>query len=150
LLEYWKNPEENAAAFRGDYYFTGDLASRDSEGYLWFAGRADDLIISAGCRIGPIEVESVLLEHPAVMESAAVASPGPEGGTIVKAFVKLKPGVERSSAMARELQEHVKRIAAPHKFPREVEFVDELPKTANGKVRRSELREAEKARMRNG
>jgi acyl-coenzyme A synthetase/AMP-(fatty) acid ligase len=146
LLEYWKSPEENAAAFRGDYYFTGDLASRDSDGYLWFAGRADDLIISAGHRIGPIEVESVLLEHPAVMESAAVASPGPEGGTIVKAFVKLKPGVERNSALARELQEHVKRTAAPYKFPREIEFIDELPKTASGKVRRSELREAEKAR----
>lgn len=150
LLEYWKSPEENAAAFRGDYYFTGDLASRDSDGYLWFAGRADDLIISAGYRIGPIEIESVLLEHPAVMESAAVASSGLEGGTIVKAFVKLKSGVERSPAMARELQEHVKRIAASYKSPREVEFVDELPKTANGKVRRAELREAEKARVRNG
>jgi len=146
LLEYWKSPAENAAAFRGDYYFTGDLASRDSDGYLWFAGRAEDLIISAGHRIGPLEVESALLEHPAVMESAAVASPGLEGGTIVKAFVKLKPGVERGSALARELQEHVGRIAAPYKSPREVEFVDDLPKTASGKVRRGELREAEKAR----
>ncbi|MGH7913811.1 MAG: AMP-binding protein, partial [Candidatus Binataceae bacterium] len=149
LLEYWKNPEENAAAFRGDYYFTGDLASRDSDGYLWFAGRVDDLIISAGYRFGPVEVESALLEHPAVMESAAVASPDPERGAIVKAFVKLKPGVERSFAMARELQEHVKRVVAPYKLPREIEFIDELPRTASGKIRRSELREAEKTRVRN-
>jgi acyl-coenzyme A synthetase/AMP-(fatty) acid ligase len=150
LLEYWKNSEQNAAAFRGDYYFTGDLASRDSDGYLWFAGSADDLIISAGCRIGPVEVESVLREHPAVMESAVVASPGAEGATIVKAFVKLKPEVERSSAMVRELQEHVRRVAAPHKVPQAVEFVDDLPKTASGKIRRGALREAEKAHRRNG
>jgi acetyl-CoA synthetase/medium-chain acyl-CoA synthetase len=150
LLEYWKNPAENAAAFRGDYYFTGDLASRDSDGYLWFVGRADDLIISAGYRIGPVEVESALLEHPAVMESAAVASPDRERGAIVKAFVRLKPGVEPSFATARELQEHVKRVAAPYKFPREIEFVDQLPKTASGKVRRGELREAEKTRARGG
>ncbi len=150
MLEYWKNPPENAAAFRGDYYFTGDLAARDSDGYLWFAGRADDLIISAGCRIGPVEVESALLEHPAVMESAAVASPDPVRGAVVKAFVKLKPGVEPSFAMARELQEHVKRVAAPYKFPREVEFVEELPRTASGKIRRDALREAEKTRARAG
>lgn len=146
MLEYWKNPEGNAAAFRGDYYFTGDLAARDSDGYLWFAGRADDLIISAGYRIGPAEVESALLEHPAVMESAAVASPDPVRGAIVKAFVKLKPGVEPGFAMARELQEHVKRVAALYKVPREVEFVAELPRTASGKIRRGALREAEKAR----
>ncbi|HVB80463.1 MAG TPA: AMP-binding protein [Candidatus Binataceae bacterium] len=150
MLEYWKNPEENAAVFRGDYYFTGDLASRDSDGYLWFAGRADDLIISAGHRIGPFEVEGALLEHPAVTEAAAVASPDRERGTIVKAFVKLKPGVEPSFAMARELQEHVKRTAAPYKVPREIEFVDDLPKGAGGKIRRGELREAEKARARAG
>jgi acyl-coenzyme A synthetase/AMP-(fatty) acid ligase len=150
FLEYWKNPEENAAAFRGDYYFTGDLASRDRDGYLWFAGRADDLIISAGYRISPVEVESALAEHPAVMESAAVASPDPDCGAIVKAFVKLKPGVEGSLAMARELQEHVKRVAAPYKFPREIEFVDELPRTLSGKIRRAELRKAEEARVRAG
>ncbi len=143
LLEYWKDPEANAAAFRGDYYFTGDLAARDSGGYLWFAGRADELIISAGYRIGPCEVEHALLEHPAVMESAAVASPDRERGAIVKAFVKLKPGVEPSFATARELQEHVKRVAAPYKFPREIEFVAELPKTASGKIQRAELRKAE-------
>ena len=150
FLEYWKNPEENAAAFRGDYYLTGDQASRDADGYLWFVGRADDVIISAGYRIGPFEVESALLEHPAVMESAVVASPDADRGSIVKAFVKLKPGVEGSFAMARELQEHCKRITAPYKYPREIEFVDELPKTASGKIRRVELRKAEEARIRAG
>jgi acyl-coenzyme A synthetase/AMP-(fatty) acid ligase len=150
FMEYRKNPEENATAFRGDYYFTGDLASRDRDGYLWFAGRADDLIISAGYRISPLEVESALAEHSAVMESAAVASPDPDRGAIVKAFVRLKPGVEGSFAMARELQEHVKRAAAPYKFPREIEFVDELPRTPSGKIWRAELRKAEMARMRAG
>jgi acyl-coenzyme A synthetase/AMP-(fatty) acid ligase len=150
FLEYWKNPEENAAAFRGDYYFTGDLASRDRDGYLWFAGRADDLILSAGYRIGPFEVESALAEHPAVMESAAVASPDPNCGAIVKAFVKLKPGVEGSFAMVRELQEHVSRVAVPYKVPREIEFVDELPRTSSGKISRAELRKGEEARVRAG
>src|SRR5262249_17817756 len=109
FLEYWKNPEETAAVFQGDYYLTGDHATRDSDGYLWFVGRADDVIISAGYRIGPFEVESALLEHPHVLESAVVASPDPDRGTIVKAFVKLKPGVNAGEALARELQEHVKR-----------------------------------------
>lgn len=148
FLEYWKNPEDNAAAFRGDYYLTGDLAVRDSDGYLWFAGRADDLIVSAGYRIGPVEVENALLEHPAVMESAAIASPDAARGAIVKAFVKLKPGVEPVPALARELREHVTRVAAPYKSPREIEFVEELPKTAGGKIRRAELRELERTRAR--
>ena len=94
MLEYWKNPEENAAVFRGDYYLTGDKAYRDADGYLWFVGRADDVITSAGYRIGPFEVESALLEHPAVMESAVVASPDADRGSIVKAFVRLKPGAD--------------------------------------------------------
>ncbi|HZO81871.1 MAG TPA: AMP-binding protein [Candidatus Binataceae bacterium] len=148
FLEYWKNPEETAAAFRGDWYFTGDLARRDGDGYLWFVGRADDVIISAGYRIGPFEVESVLLEHPAVMESAVVASPDPDRGALVKAFVRLKPGTERGEAMVRELQEHCKRATAPYKYPREVEFVDELPRTVSGKIRRVDLRKAEEARKR--
>ncbi len=150
FLEYWKNPEDNAAAFRGDWYFTGDQARRDGDGYLWFVGRADDVIISAGYRIGPFEVESALLEHPAVMESAAVASPDPDRGAIVKAFIRLKPGAERGEAMVRELQEHCKRVTAPYKYPREIEFVDELPKTVSGKIRRVDLRKAEEARKRTG
>jgi len=148
FLEYWKSAEETAAVFRGDYYLTGDQAWRDADGYLWFVGRADDVIISAGYRIGPFEVESALLEHPAVMESAVVASPDPDRGAIVKAFIKLKPGAERGAPMVRELQEHCKRVTAPYKYPREIEFVDELPKTVSGKIRRVELRRAEEARKR--
>ena len=92
FLEYWKNPEETAACRRGEWYLTGDRARRDEDGYLWFVGRADDVIISAGYRIGPFEVESALLEHPAVVESAVVASPDPVRGEVVKAFVVLQPG----------------------------------------------------------
>ena len=146
FLEYWKNPAETAAVFRGDYYLTGDQAYRDPDGYLWFVGRADDVIISAGYRIGPFEVESALLEHPAVMESAAVASPDADRGAICKAFVKLKPGAEVSDTLKRELQEHVKRVTAPYKYPREIEFVDELPKTVSGKIRRVDLRKREEER----
>jgi acyl-coenzyme A synthetase/AMP-(fatty) acid ligase len=146
FLEYWKNPEETASVFRGDWYLTGDQATRDADGYLWFVGRADDVIISGGYRIGPFEVESALLEHPAVLESAVVASPDPDRGSIVKAFVKLREGAERSSALATELQEHCKRITAPYKYPREIEFIDELPKTVSGKIRRVELRRQEEAR----
>ncbi|MGH7905792.1 MAG: acyl-CoA synthetase [Candidatus Binataceae bacterium] len=148
FLEYWKNPEETAAVFRGDYYLTGDQAYRDADGYLWFVGRADDVIISAGYRIGPFEVESALLEHPAVMESAVVASPDPDRGAIVKAFIKLKPGTAAGPRLAEELQNHCKRVTAPYKYPREIEFVDELPKTVSGKIRRVELRKAEEAKKR--
>jgi len=144
--EYWKNPEETAAVFRGDWYLTGDQATRDADRYLWFVGRADDVIISAGYRIGPFEVESALLEHPTVMESAVVASPDAERGSIVKAFVRLKPGVERGDHLVRELQEHCKRITAPYKYPREIEFMDELPKTVSGKIRRVELRKQEESK----
>jgi len=146
FLEYWKNPEETASVFRGDWYLTGDQATRDADGYLWFVGRADDVIISGGYRIGPFEVESALLEHPAVLESAVVASPDPDRGSIVKAFVKLREGAERSTALATELQEHCKRITAPYKYPREIEFIDELPKTVSGKIRRVDLRRQEEAR----
>src|SRR3984885_667818 len=146
MREYWKNPDENALVFRGDYYLTGDKAYRDTDGYLWFVGRADDVITSAGYRIGPFEVESALLEHPAVMESAVVASPDADRGSIVKAFVKLRLGVERSSRLVGELQEHCKRITAPYKYPREIEFIDELPKTVSGKIRRVELRKQEESR----
>jgi acyl-coenzyme A synthetase/AMP-(fatty) acid ligase len=146
MREYWKNPDENALVFRGDYYLTGDKAYRDDGGYLWFVGRADDVITSAGYRIGPFEVESALLEHPSVMESAVVASPDPDRGHIVKAFIHLKPGVEGNDALAHELQEHCKRITAPYKYPREIEFVDDLPKTVSGKIRRVELRQREEQR----
>jgi len=140
FARYWNAPEETAAAFRGDWYVTGDRAFRDEDGYFWFSGRADDVIISAGYRIGPFEVESALLEHPAVAESAAVAKPDPDRGQIVKAFVVLRPGHEPSDRLAAELQDHAKQVTAPYKYPREVEFVAKLPKTRSGKIRRSELR----------
>lgn len=146
FLEYWKNAEETAGMFRGDWYLTGDQATRDSDGYMWFVGRADDVIISAGYRIGPFEVESALLEHPAVMESAVVASPDPDRGSIVKAFVKLRAGAQPGERLVIELQEHCKRITAPYKYPREIEFIDELPKTVSGKIRRVELRKQEESR----
>jgi len=134
--------------FKGDFYLTGDEATRDADWYLWFVVRADDVIISAGYRIGPFEVESALLEHRAVLESAVIASPDADRGSIVKAFVKLQAGAEPSDALMRELQEHVKRTTAPYKYPREIEFVDALPKTVSGKIRRVELRKAEEARKR--
>jgi len=142
--EYWKSPEETGACRRGEFYVTGDRGKRDDDGYLWFVGRADDLIISAGYRIGPFEVESALLEHPAVVESAVVASPDPVRGEIVKAFVVLKPGEQPGDALVRDLQEHVKRVTAPYKYPREIEFVGGLPKTVSGKIRRVELRDQER------
>ena len=140
---YWQNPEANAKCFRGDWYFTGDRATRDEEGYFWFIGRADDVIISASYRIGPFEVESALLEHPAVAEAAVVASPDEMRGDIVKAFVVLAPGQRPSEALAVELQEHVRKVTAPYKYPREVEFLEDLPKTISGKIRRTELRQRE-------
>ncbi len=154
--EYWKDPDATARARRpaqrseggqrapaevGDWYLTGDRAYRDDDGYFWFVGRDDDVIISAGYRIGPFEVESALVEHPAVVAAAAVAAPDPDRGAIVKAFVVVRPGVTADAALARELQEHVKRVTAPYKYPRAIEFAAELPKTVSGKIRRVELRE---------
>lgn len=144
--EYWKEPERTASTVRGDWYITGDRAIRDEDGYFWFVGRADDVILSAGYRIGPFEVESALIEHPAVAESAVVASPDEVRGEIVKAFVILAPGYQPSEGLAKELQEFVKNITAPYKYPREIEFVDSLPKTISGKIRRVELREMEKSK----
>jgi acyl-coenzyme A synthetase/AMP-(fatty) acid ligase len=146
--EYWHNPEATHACIRGDWYITGDRAYKDEDGYFWFVGRADDVIISAGYRIGPFEVESALKEHPAVAESAVVASPDEVRGEIVKAYVILAPGFTASEALTNELQEHVKQATAPYKYPREIEFVESLPKTISGKIRRVELRERERQKKR--
>jgi acyl-coenzyme A synthetase/AMP-(fatty) acid ligase len=143
FVEYWKDPAETARRHRGGWYLTGDRAVRDEDGYLWFVGRADDVIISAGYRIGPFEVESALVEHPAVVEAAVVSSPDPVRGAIVKAFVVLRPDVSPSAELVRDLQEHVRRVTAPYKYPRAIEFVSDLPKTISGKIRRVELRERE-------
>ncbi len=121
---------------------TGDRVREDEDGYYWYAGRADDVIISAGYRIGPFEVESACVEHPAVREAAAVAAPDEERGSVVRAVVVLRNGHEPSAELARELQEHVKAETAPYKYPRIVDFADGLPKTASGKIRRAELRSA--------
>ena len=147
LREYWKYPEGMEASFFGDWYLTGDKAYKDEDGYFWFVGRADDVIISAGYRIGPFEVESALIEHPAVAESAVVASPDPVRGDVVKAFVILTPGYVPSDELVVSIQNHVRQSTAPYKYPRVVEFVTELPKTISGKIRRVELRalEVEKA-----
>ena len=143
FLGYKNDPDRTAATRRGAWYLTGDRAYRDEDGYFWFVGRSDDVIISAGYRIGPFEVESALIEHPSVAESAVVASPDETRGEVVKAFVVLVKGVEASDALARELQEHVKRVTAPYKYPRKIEFVESLPKTISGKIIRKELREKE-------
>ena len=141
--EYWRNEETTRGVFQGDWYYTGDKAYKDEDGYYYFVGRADDVIISAGYRIGPFEVESALIEHPAVAESAVVASPHPVRGDIVKAFVILSPGHVPSDELVISLQDHVKQSTAPYKYPREIEFVTELPKTISGKIRRVELRQRE-------
>jgi acyl-coenzyme A synthetase/AMP-(fatty) acid ligase len=132
--------------FEGEWWPTGDRVREDGEGYLWFEGRDDDLILSSGYRIGPFEVESALLSHPAVAEAAAVASPHPERGAVVRAVVVLDQRAVPSEGLARELQQHVRSLTAPYKYPRIVEFADALPKTHSGKVKRAELRGRGQAR----
>jgi len=143
FLGYKGEAEKTAESFRGDWYITGDRARVDGDGYYWFISRADDVILSAGYRIGPFEVESALIEHPAVAESAVVSSPDQQRGEVVKAFVVVAPGFQPGEKLAQELQEHVKSVTAPYKYPRRIEFVEELPKTVSGKIRRVELRERE-------
>ncbi|MGX6448456.1 acyl-CoA synthetase [Patulibacter sp. S7RM1-6] len=138
---YHRNPQATADRFRDGWYLTGDKAARDADGYLWFEGRDDDVITSSAYRIGPFEVESALVEHPAVVEAAVVGKDDPDRTQIVTAFVILADGVEPSDALVRELQDHVKGLTAPYKYPRQISFVDELPKTVSGKIRRTELRE---------
>ena len=125
------------------YYHLGDLAYCDSVGYYWFVGRKDDIIKSSGYRIGPFEVESALMEHPAVLECAITGVPDTEGvrGQLVKATIILAPGYEPSDSLVKELQNHVKKTTAPYKYPRVVEFVNELPKTISGKIRRVQIRQ---------
>uniref|UniRef100_A0A7N4PCC3 medium-chain acyl-CoA ligase n=1 Tax=Sarcophilus harrisii TaxID=9305 RepID=A0A7N4PCC3_SARHA len=143
--EYVDNPSKTAATMRGNFYVTGDRGIMDSDGYFWFVGRADDVIISSGYRIGPFEVESALIEHPAVVESAVVSSPDPIRGEVVKAFVVLSALFKSANTekLALELQNHVKKVTAPYKYPRKVEFVQELPKTITGKIKRNVLRDQE-------
>ncbi|XP_027539430.1 acyl-coenzyme A synthetase ACSM4, mitochondrial-like isoform X3 [Neopelma chrysocephalum] len=142
FTQYVGDPVKTASTIRGNFYITGDRGSMDEDGYIWFMGRSDDVIISSGYRIGPFEVESVLIEHPAVAEAAVVSSPDPIRGEVVKAFVVLSPSFKSQdpNKLACELQEHVKKVTAPYKYPRKIEFVQQLPKTITGKIRRNELR----------
>jgi acetyl-CoA synthetase len=143
FVEYLGNEATNKKAFLKGWYYTDDKAAMDGEGNFWFIGRDDDVIKASGYRIGPFEVESALLEHPAVAEAAVVGSPDAIRGMIVKAFVVLKPGYVPSDALSEDLQKHVKRVTAPYKYPRAIEYVGALPKTISGKIRRNELRERE-------
>lgn len=138
---YLRDGELVTEPFRNGWYYTGDTAARDADGYLWFEGRADDLISSAGYRISPFEVESALLEHKSVLESAVIGVPDETRGHLVKAFIILAEGVRGSDALAKEIQDFCKELTAPYKYPREIEFVTTLPKTISGKIRRVELRE---------
>ncbi|QTA79000.1 Putative acetyl-coenzyme A synthetase (acetate--CoA ligase) [Desulfonema limicola] len=141
--EYWKEPDRTASVYHGNWYLTGDRAYVDEDGYFWFVGRSDDVILTSGYRIGPFEVESALIEHPAVAESAVVSSPDKTRGQVVKAFIVLAPGFTASDQLVKELQNHVKKVTAPYKYPRKIEFADALPKTISGKIRRIELRNSE-------
>jgi acetyl-CoA synthetase len=147
-LGYWQRDEDTERVFGGPWFHTGDAASADEDGYYWYEGRADDLIIAAGYRIGPFEVESACLEHPAVAEAAAVGSPDERRGHVVKAFILLAAGHEPSDALADEIKTFVRDRLSAYAYPRKIEFVTELPKTLTGKIRRIELRQQEEERAR--
>jgi acetyl-CoA synthetase len=149
FLGYWKNARATQRKFTGDWCRTGDLATRDEDGYLWYQGRADDVFKAAGYRIGPSEIENCLVKHPAVVNAAVVPKPDAERGALVKAYVVLAPGVAQAGLVA-ELQLHVKGKLAPYEYPKEIEFIEALPMTTTGKVQRRVLRlqEEERARSR--
>jgi acyl-coenzyme A synthetase/AMP-(fatty) acid ligase len=141
MKEYWRKPERTAEVFRGPWYVTGDVLTRDADGYFWFRGRNDDVIKASAYRISPFEVESCLVSHPLVAEAAAVAGRDPQRGCVVKAFVVLRPGAEPSDALRADLQAFARQRMASFKCPRQVEFVQALPKTPSGKIKRKDLRE---------
>ncbi len=146
FLGYWNDPEGTRTKFRGEWLLTGDLARKDTGGYFWFVGRKDDVISSGGYRIGPGEIEDCLAGHPAVAVAAAIGVPDAVRGEVVKAFVLLREGVRGTPELARELSDHVRRRLAAHEYPRNIEFVDALPVTTTGKIRRGELRRLERER----
>ena len=153
MLGYYKDEARTAESIvdgpNGRWFITGDLGAMDADGYFYHRGRSDDVINSAGYRIGPSEVENALLDHPAVLECAVIGAPHGERGEIVKAFIILRGGVAASDSLTREIQDHVKRSTAPYKYPRAVEYVEELPKTQTGKIQRKALRHLEKQRLQN-
>ena len=138
--EYYLDEEATSACWKNGIYNTGDMAWRDSDDYYWFVGRGDDIIKCSGYRIGPFEVESALLEHPSVLECAVTAAEDPMRGQVVKATIVLAKGFDGFDELKKELQNHVKKVTAPYKYPRIIEFVTELPKTISGKIRRVEIR----------
>jgi acetyl-CoA synthetase len=138
---YYRDAEATSRVWNNGMYDTGDVAWRDEDGYFWFVGRSDDVIKCSGYRIGPFEVESALMEHPSVLECAVTAVPDPVRGQVVKATIVLSKGWKGSDMLIKELQEHVKKITAPYKYPRIIEFTDELPKTISGKIKRKEIRQ---------
>ena len=143
MMGYHRDPEKTAEAIHDGWYHTGDMAWRDEDGYLWYVGRNDDVIKSSGYRIGPFEIENVLLEHDAVRECAVTGVPDPIRGKAVKATVVLSKGYHPSEDLTIELQRWVKRRTAPYKYPRIIDYVEELPKTVNGKIRRVAIRDAD-------
>jgi acetyl-CoA synthetase len=147
FLEYWKNEKATREKFIGDWGCTGDQAKMDEDGYLWYQGRSDDVIKSAGYRIGPAEIESCLVKHPAVLNAAVIGKSDATRGSIVKAFIVLQPGKLPSEALIEQIQEHVRGRLAPYEYPREIEFIEALPMTTTGKVQRKELRKLEEAKM---
>jgi len=143
FLEYWKNPQATEEKFVGDWGLTGDQGKMDEDGYLWYQGRTDDVIKSAGYRIGPAEIESCLVKHPAIANAAVIGKADEARGQIVKAFVVLQPEAQASKALEEEIRQHVRGRLAPYEYPREIEFIDALPMTTTGKVQRKELRKRE-------
>lgn len=141
FLEYWRNPQATQAKFIGDGCLTGDLARKDEQGYLWFVGRKDDLITSGGYRMGPGEIEDCLIKHPAVAMAGVIGAPDEARGEIVKAFIVLKPGFTAGRALTEEIQQFVRTRLAAHEYPRDIEFLPELPMTATGKIMRKNLRQ---------
>ena len=148
FLEYWRNPEATAKKFIGEWCLTGDLATQDGEGYLWYRGRADDVFKSAGYRIGPAEIENCLVKHPAIANAAVIGNPDETRGTIIKAFIVLAAGHQPTPELEADIQAQVRGRLAPYEYPREIEFIESLPMTTTGKVQRRvlRLREQEKKR----
>jgi acetyl-CoA synthetase len=147
FLEYWKNEKATREKFIGDWGCTGDQARMDEDGYLWYQGRSDDVIKSAGYRIGPAEIESCLVRHPAVLNAAVIGKPDATRGSIVKAFVVLQQGYSPGEGLVEDIQNHVRGRLAPYEYPREIEFIDALPMTTTGKVQRKELRKLEESKL---
>ena len=140
FLEYYRDKEKTAEVIRDGYYFTGDTAWRDEDGFFWFTGRSDDVIKCSGYRIGTFEVESILMQHPSVVECAVTAAPDEVRGQVVKATIVLAKGYLPSDELVKDIQKFVKTTTAPYKYPRIIEFVSELPKTISGKIKRKDIR----------